>query len=277
MSEKILTRPLGRTGLQVSVLALGGVKYNQLPDAKAAAVVSRAIDLGITYIDTGYSYTDSERKIGQVLPERRGEVAVASKTRCRDRDGARREIDESLRRLRTDTIDVYQVHQLMTEDDLTQLTGPDGALKAFEEARAGGAVRFIGVTGHTRPEILVRAMEEYPFDTVLCALGPMHAAVRPFHETVVPAATARGVGVLGMKVMAYAFLTEHAEAALRFVAGQDGISAAVVGMDSVEQVEANVAVARNLTPLSAAERDELLTAARDIYERRKSEAWFIHK
>jgi aryl-alcohol dehydrogenase-like predicted oxidoreductase len=268
-------RPLGRTGFDVTILALGGVRYNSLPDADAAALIHRAIDLGINYIDTAHGYTDSEAKIGQVMPERRAEVYLATKSGARSRDGMAAEIEESLRRLRTDRLDCVQIHDLKDEADLAAALAPDGAVKAIEQFRAAGQVRFIGVTGHRNPHVLAKAMEEYPFDTVLCAMGAVHEAVRPFQNIILPVARRRGVGVLGMKAMAYAFLADHAERALRFVMGTEGICAAVVGADNLQQLEFNVGVARRFAPLPAAERDELLAAAGEIYRRRAAEAWFI--
>lgn len=268
-------RPLGRTGFEVSILALGGVKYNFLPDAEAAAVVSRAIDLGVNYIDTAHGYRDSEVKIGQVMPERRGEVYLATKGTGRDRAGMAADIEASLKRLRTDCIDCVQIHDLKDEADLAAALGPDGAVKAIEEFRDAGQVRFIGVTGHRDPNILAKALAEYPFDTILCALGAVHEAVRPFQEFILPVARQQGVGVLGMKVMAYAFLADHAERALRFVMGAEGVASAVVGVDDIEQLEFNVRVARQFDPLPDAERAELLAAAGEIYRRRADEAWFI--
>ena len=268
-------RPLGRTGCNVSVLALGGVTYNFLPDAEAAAVVHRAIDLGINYIDTAHGYKESERKIGPVMAERRDEVYLATKGGSRDYDGMAADIEESLRRLRTDRLDCVQLHDLKDEADLAAALAPDGAVKAIEKFQASGAVRFVGVTGHRDPGILAKALREYPFDTILCSLGAVHAAVRPFHETILPAARERGVGVLGMKVMAYAFLKDMAAEALRFVMGLDGVTSAVVGVDNIEQLEANAAVARRCEPLSDDEQSHLLAEAERIYRARADEAWFI--
>jgi aryl-alcohol dehydrogenase-like predicted oxidoreductase len=273
--NKLPTRPLGRTGFQVSLLALGGVTYNFLPDAEAARVVHRAIDLGVNYIDTAHGYKESERKIGPVTAERRDEVYLATKSNSRTRDAMAADIEESLRRLQTERIDCVQIHDLVDEQVLAQVTGPDGALKAIEEFRAAGSVRFVGVTGHRDPRVLAKALDEYPFDTILCSLGAVHEAVRPFHEVILPAAERRGAGVLGMKVMAYAFLADHAESALRFVLGHPGVAAAVVGVDDIAQLEANAAVARAYEPLSDAERRELLTEAERIYRKRKDEAWFV--
>ncbi|NLX57496.1 MAG: aldo/keto reductase [Phycisphaerae bacterium] len=273
--SRLPTRPLGRTGVNVTVLGLGGVTYNLLPDAEAAAVVHRAIDLGIGYIDTAHSYKDSEQKIGQVMPERRDEVFLATKTTSRTRAGMAADIEESLKRLRTDRLDCVQLHDFKDEDDLRAVLEPDGALKAIEQFRADGTVRFVGITGHRDPDILARAMAEYPFDTVLCALGAVHGAVRPFAPAVLSAARQHGVGVVGMKVMAYAFLKDHAERALRYVMGLPDVATAVVGMDNIAQVEANVAVARACRPLSSEEEASLLADARVIYEARAQEAWFV--
>ncbi len=272
-------RTLGATGCKVSVLALGGVKYNTRSDVHATAVVSRALDLGITYIDTAHSYEDSERKIGLVLRDRRDGVFLATKTERRDRDGARREIEESFRRLQTDRIDLVQVHDLATDQQLAQAMRPDGALRAMEEFVAAGQVRFIGVTGHRYPALLARALVEYPFDTLLVSLGAMQAAVRPFHETVMPEARARGVGVIGMKVMAHGWFGEEhmAEHALRFMFGLAGVTTALVGVDDVVQLEQNVRVAREYRALEDADRDALLARARLMYERHPRKGWFIYQ
>ena len=251
--------------------------YNFLEDSEAAAVVHRAIDLGINYIDTAHGYKESERKIGLVMAERRDEVVLATKSGQRDRDGMAAEIEESFKRLRTDRIDCVQIHDLHTEEDLAKITGPDGALKAIESFVRDGSVRCVGVTSHVNPDLLARALRDYPFDTILTSLGAMHAAVRPFYETIMPVAQERGVGVLAMKVMAYGFLKDHTERALRFVLGLPGVSAAVVGVENVVQVEQNAAVARAFQPLTETERSELLETAGRIYQARQSEAWFIHR
>jgi hypothetical protein len=278
MSE-LPKRPLGRTGHEVTIVSLGGVKYNQRSEAHAVEVVNRALDLGINYIDTAHSYSDSERKIGLVLKDRRDEVFLATKSTQRGRDGMRREIEQSFERLQTDRLDLVQVHDLHTEEQLAQVTGPDGALRAIEEYRDAGSVRFIGVTGHRYPELLAKALREYPFDTILVSLGAMQAAVRPFYDTVMPAARERGVGVVGMKVMAHGWFGEAGLAAdaLRFVMGSDGVATALVGVDDVEQLEQNVRVARENRPLIDAERQSLLEEVRRMYEDEPDRAWFIFR
>jgi len=142
------TRPLGRTGFDVTILSLGGVTYNLLDDAAAAAVVHRALDLGINYIDTAHVYKESERKIGPVLAERRDEVFIATKSTARDAATMTEQIEASFQRLQTDRIDLMQIHDLHTDQQIDEITGPGGALEAIEAFRRNGSIRFVGVTGH---------------------------------------------------------------------------------------------------------------------------------
>ncbi len=269
------TRPLGRTGFDVSLFALGGVTYNTLSDADAAAVVHRALDLGVNYIDTAHGYKESERKLGPVIAERRDEVFLATKSTARDADGMAADLEESFRRLRTDRLDLVQIHDLYTLEQLTQVTAAGGALEAIERFRHEGRVRFVGVTGHRYPSVLVKAMEVYPFDTILVALGAVHGAVRDFYRAIHPVAVRRGVGILGMKVMAYGFLADHATDAMRYVLSLPDVATAVIGVDTIEQVEANARAAAAFQPLDADGMDAILATAKGIYEQRRNEAWFI--
>lgn len=192
-------RPLGRTGHQVSVLGLGGVNYHLLPDAEAAAVVHRAIDLGINLIDTAPSYGngESERKIGPVLAERRGEVFLSTKTLERGRDGALADFEQSLARLRTDHVDLLFVHGLVDDEDRRRILQRPGVLDALEELRAAGVVRFVGLSGHLHPEAMRRCLTEYPFDAVLFPLGVANRARHSFEETVLAYGQAQGMAMIG--------------------------------------------------------------------------------
>lgn len=273
------TRPLGRTGQDVSILSLGGVKYNERSDRHAVGVVNRAIDLGINYIDTAHSYSDSERKIGLAVRDRRDDVFLATKSTQRGRDGMRREIEQAFSRLQTDRLDLVQIHDLANEDQLAEVLGPDGAVRAIEEYRDAGQVRFVGVTGHRYPDVLARALKEYAFDTILVALGAMQAAVRPFYPTVMPVAQERGVGVVAMKVMAHGWFGRVglAQSALRFVLGRPGVATALVGVDDTKQLEQNVKVARGFSALSDPEQNELLERVRRLYREQPGKAWFIYR
>jgi aryl-alcohol dehydrogenase-like predicted oxidoreductase len=272
-------RRLGKTGLDVTIISLGGVKYNSRSERHAVAVVNRAIDLGINYIDTAHGYKDSERKIGLVLADRRDEVYLATKSSVRDGDGIRREIEESFRRLQTDHIDIFQVHDLKAEKELSQIAAPNGALRAIEEYVRDGSIRFVGVTGHRYPDLMARALREYSYDTLLVSLGGMQAAVRPFYETVMPIAREQDVGVVAMKVMAHGWFGEAgmAEDALRFVLGLDGVATALVGVDDVAQVEQNVRVVREGRLLADGEREAFLQRVRGMYAAKPDRAWFIYR
>jgi aryl-alcohol dehydrogenase-like predicted oxidoreductase len=273
--SQLPTRTLGRTGREVSVLALGGVRHNELDDTAAAALYHRALDLGIDYFDTAHGYKESERKMGLVIGERREELYLATKSNKRSRDGMAAEIEESLRRLQTDCIDCVQIHGLRYAAELAEITSPNGALKAIEEHVRAGSVRFAGVTGHSNPQILAMALREYPFDTVMCAMGAIHEAVHPFHQTVLAAVRERDVGMLAMKVMGSALLGPWEDRALWFALSLDGVASAVVGMDNIEQLEQNVAAARRAPPLTSAEQEEFLALARRVRQERDSAAWFL--
>ena len=170
--------------------------------AEAVAVIHRALDHGVTYCDTAPAYAGSLDYYGAALGERRGQVFLASKTHERTRDGSLRLLDESLKRLRTDHLDLWQLHDLRTSSDLKMIFGRGGALEALVQARAEGRVRFLGLTGHHDPAILLEAMGRFDFDTVLIALNVADVHRLSFARSVLVEATRRGMGVIGMKVYA---------------------------------------------------------------------------
>ena len=163
------TRPLGRTGYDVGIFSIGGqATLEKLWRADdSIAIVNRAIDLGVNYIDTAAAYGDgvSEKYIGEVLKTRRGEVYLASKTMERGYDDSMRLLERSLKNLQTDHLDLWQLHNVRTQDDLDRIFGAHGALKALEKARDEKMVRFLGITGHRDPFVLRKGIEQYPFDS----------------------------------------------------------------------------------------------------------------
>src|SRR6476469_6391210 len=167
-----LQRELGKTGVRVPLVGYGTAPLGKKEVAREHAVkcLNHAIDAGITYLDTSPDY-GSEPHLGEVMRTRRSEVFLATKINRRSKDGVLDELKESLRKLQTDHVDLIQVHAVNAWADLEQALAPDGAVAALEEARRDGLVRFIGITGHARPDILGHALTQYPFDTVLCALG----------------------------------------------------------------------------------------------------------
>jgi len=276
-------RPLGKTGVEVSILALGGVIGMQLPpseDHDPAAIAETALDLGITYFDTAPSYNDgqSETNYGQVLGRRRKEVFLACKTGDRSYDGTMRSVEQSLKRLRTDHLDLLQIHGVSSRDDLPAWGKPDGVVAALQKLREQKVTRFIGVTGHGSVGILQRSIEMYEFDTLLTTLNPVNRR-RPFREELLPVANRKQMGVIAMKVMGggngclvtgnpfkqvlrpYHDETSRqveARSLIRYALGLP-ISAAVIGVASAGQLKANIKVVRETRPMPVVEQRQLET------------------
>lgn len=240
-------RTLGRTDIRAAVVGFGGIPIQGLTFAAAEGVIRHALERGINFFDTARAYTDSEEKIGRALAGRRDEVYLASKSLAHDGPGMRRELEASLRALRTETIDLYQVHSVGSDEQLERVLGPGGAFEVLSRAREQGAVRWIGVTGHARGPLL-RAARSGMFDTLQV---PFNVIESEWADEVLPAARAAGVGTIGMKPLAGGALSS-AEAAIRF-ALTGGIDVAIPGMDAVEQVEVNLR-AGDLAPPGAEQR-----------------------
>ena len=256
-------RTLGKTGVTVSCLGLGGegVLRSVGRDAAARAVIARALELGITYLETARAYAGSESYYGQSLgPSWRGRVFLARKAHDRSAAGAEAMLHATLRNLRTDHLDLWQVHDVRSAADLEEIFGPGGAIEAFDRAKRAGKVRFVGVTGHQDPQILLQAFARYDFDTVLLPVNPAEAAWRSFPQAVLPEAQRRGLGIIGMKVLCRGFGLQVPGCTapapwLRYALGHE-LATMVIGCETPEQVAENVAAAQ-LPPLSAAEQQAL--------------------
>ncbi len=281
LSPKLPHRPLGKTGVMVSALALGGVIGMQLPPSAEhdpAAIAETALNLGITYFDTSPDYNNgqSETNYGEVIARRRREVFLATKTNDRNYDGTLRSIEQSLKRLRTDHVDLLQIHGVSSKDDPTAWDKADGVLTALHKLRDQKVIRFIGLTGHDSAPKLREAIEMHSFDTLLTTLNPVPRR-QPFREDLLPAANRKELGVIAMKVMGggngclatgnpvqrvlrpYHDQTPHqvnAPLLLRYTLGLP-VSVAVVGVASIDQLKANVAVVRETTPMVLTERQDL--------------------
>ncbi len=256
-------RQLGRTGLSVPILGLGGAGQTPLSgrgaaaEAKAIALIETALTLGIRYFDTAASYGPSEDYLGKVLPPQRANILLASKTARRDRDGAWRELERSLTRLKTDHLDFWQLHHVSFAADIEQIFAKTGAIQALEEAKAQKIIRFAGITGHHEPDIIVEGLKRYPFDTALIpvnAADPHHP--RPFIPAVLPTAQAKQVGIIAMKVPAYGRLFKPGilngmSEAMGYALSQAGVHCCIIAAENPNQLTENVQVARSLTPLSA--------------------------
>ncbi len=282
--QKLPHRALGKTGVRVSALALGGVIGMQLPpsaDHDPTAIAETALDLGVTYFDTAPSYNNgqSETNYGQVLVRRRKEVFLATKTGDRTHDGTMRSIEQSLKRLQTDHVDLIQIHGVSPTEDLDEWEKPGGVLTALRKLREQKVTRFFGVTGHDSASRLKEAIERYDFDTLLTTLNPVSRR-QPFREELLPAANRKQMGVIAMKVMGggngclvtgnplkkvlrpYHDETAHQvkpASLIRYTLSLP-ISVAVIGVASVEQLKANISIVREAAPMNLAARRELESA-----------------
>ncbi len=260
-------RVLGRTGARVSILAFGcGSRFLMYQDEdQALAALHRALDLGITYLDTAYAYGDgkSETRVGKVMATRRKEVFLATKIPDRSRDDFLRRLEGSLKRLQVDRVDLVHIHSLGHADDLAKLEAPDGALKGLLEARERKMTRFAGMTSHTDGEAMAQAIERHDLDCVQMALNA--ARNSRFEELALPAALRKNLGVIAMKVTGQDFLlgTEpgrtDVDSLLRYSLSLP-VTTAVVGMPKVEFIEHNIRMVRNFLPLVENEMERLRRA-----------------
>lgn len=271
-------RTLGRTGAQVSILAFGcGSRFLMYENEdEALSVLNRAVDLGITYLDSAYSYGDgkSETRVGRFLATRRKEVWVATKIPDRTRDTFMRRLESSLKRLQVSQVDLCHIHSLGRAEDLEKIEAPDGALKGLLEARDQKMTRFIGMTSHTDGAVLARAIQRHDLDCVQMALNPTQNG--QFEQTALPAARKKNLGIIAMKVMGQEFLLEPnagntaPDLLLRYSLSLP-VTAAVVGMPQLGHLDRNVQVARTFQPLAEAEMGRMrdtMGRLRDQLEKR---------
>jgi uncharacterized protein len=275
-SSPIPSRSLGRTGLRVPILGFGSgsrfLMYQQ--EDQALEAVNKAIDLGITYIDTAHSYGDgrSEERIGRIMTTRRREVTLATKIPGRTADEARRQIDLSLRRLQTDHVEVLHIHALTGPDDLRKIEAPGGVLEALYQARDQKITRAIGITSHADPAAMRTALERHDFDCAQMALnaGLARMADTPkgmrataagdasFEKLALPIAERKKIGVIAMKVFGQEQLlgTASLDDLLAYALSLP-VSLASVGMPRLEHIEYNATFARSFSPMSRRRRDRL--------------------
>lgn len=197
--KKVAHRPFGKTGRSVSIYAVGCAEIPSNEDTVAA--LSQLLDSGVNYIDTAPSYagTRSETAIGLLMKTRRKEVFLATKTLERDADGAYAEIKRSLERLQTDHVDLLQCHAINDSSNLDKILSKGGAVQGIERAKKEGLVKHIGITGHTRPEVIIAALDRYPFDSILCPVSALDKHINDFAKECIPKANKLGIGVVGMK------------------------------------------------------------------------------
>lgn len=254
-------RPFGNTGETFPILGFGAqriVDEHACSEDEALRMVNYALDHGIRYFDTAwiYSFGQSEERLGKVARDRRKDMWIATKVWSRERDEARRQLEESLKRLQTDHVDEWRMHNVWSMEELDRVMAPGGALEAAVQAKDEGLVRYISISGHTDPRVQIEALERFPFDSVLCATSVLDHFIFSFAEEFLPIARAKGVAVIGMKIMGLGALRHIHDRALRYAFGLP-ISLAVVGMETMQQLKANLKVAESYQPLSDEERLEL--------------------
>jgi len=269
-------RPLGKTGFKVRIFSLGGQATLETAGKRdeAIAIINRAIDLGVNYVDTAAAYGRdrtvqnrweangiSQTYIGEVMKTRRKEVFLASKTDDRTRDGSLKLLEQSLRLLNTDHLDLWQLHNIQRDDQVEQIFGKDGAIEALQKARDQKMVRFLGITGHFDPAVLMKGIERFPFDTILLALNPADKHHLPFASTILAAANKRNMGVIGMKIPARDRLFKPdgittIKGPMTYVLSLP-VSTVIIGCKTVQQLEENVQIAKAFSPMPASEMARL--------------------
>jgi aryl-alcohol dehydrogenase-like predicted oxidoreductase len=265
-TTSIPTVLFGSTGRSVTRVGLGGegLLRTNGRSVEAGEVIRAALEAGIGYFDSARVYADSELYYGSIWqadPAARRRVFQASKSAVRGKNGALAELDQTLRRLRTDHLDLWQIHDIRTPEDIEMIAGPGGALEAFLEAKTSGRVRFIGVTGHREPAILTRAVQEWPVDAVMMPVNPVEGVLGGFLTSTLPAARKKGIAVIAMKVLGASHyvkphLGQTADLLVRYALSQD-ITLAIVGCASPSEVRSLAAAGCDAAPMSAEEQERL--------------------
>jgi predicted aldo/keto reductase-like oxidoreductase len=266
-SEEIPRRPLGRTGLEVSILGVGGHHLGDLPTMDdAVRLVQEAVDAGITFFDNCWEYYNgkTETWLGRALKGRRDKVVLMTKVCTHGRSGhlALRMLEESLRRLQTDHLDVWQIHGIVYDNDPELAYAKGGVVEALDRAKKDGKVRFVGFTGHKDPDFHLKMLQlGYPFDTVQLPLNPFDATFHSFAAEVLPEVNRRGMAPLGMKSMggtAWAVKQRvvTADELLRYAMSLP-VATTISGMDSLDVLRHNLQIARGFSPMTGDEMGAL--------------------
>ncbi|HAL55445.1 MAG TPA: aldo/keto reductase [Bacteroidetes bacterium] len=276
------TRPLGKMGHQVKIFSLGGQATLEQAnrDDEAEAIIQRAIDLGVNYIDTAAAYGRgvSETYIGKVMKDRRKEVFLASKTNDRTYDGSMRLLERSLKNLQTDHLDLWQNHNVRTQEDLDKMFAKEGSMKAMAKARDEKIVRFLGISGHYSPFVLKKGIEQYPFDSILMALNAADKHNASFIDNLLPAAVEKGIAIVGMKIPARGRIFKEGgltsmEQAMRYVLTLP-VSTVIVGISTLKELEEDVRIAENFKPMTAEEMAHLEELTKPYFS---DASWFKEK
>jgi uncharacterized protein len=251
-------RPFGRTGEKFPILSFGAqhlADEEGCSEKQSAEIINYALDHGIRYFDTAHWYWDgeSEERLGKVAKRRRKDMWIATKTLDRSRGGARKQLETSLKRLQTGHVDEWRMHYVATFEELDRITSKGGALEAAVKAQKEGLVRFISISNHGNPRVQVEALNRFPFASVLFPVSVMDHFVLSFVEELLPVTRAKGVAAVGMKVIAHGYLADMYKMALRYSFSLP-IDTAIIGMKTMAELKADLAVAEKFKPLDDAEK-----------------------
>jgi hypothetical protein len=287
------TRNLGRTGYKTGIFSLGGQAALEKPNNfdTAVPIIERALDLGVNYIDTSSIYGGpprwSEQYVGKLMVKRRHEAFLATKTKERTRDDSMRMIEKSLELLQTDHVDLWQLHDVGTMYDVDQIFAKGGALEALLEMQQQKVVRFLGVTGHYRPDALIECLHRHDFDTILMAMNAADPHHYSFNDALLPLAVEKQMGIIGMKIPGRGRILsswnppsieqqKHSWEGMTIQTSSPGtltmreamyytlsrpVSTVIIGCDSIAQLEENVQLARDFTPITDKHAGDLVAKA----------------
>lgn len=264
------TRLFGKTGRQVTIAGLGGegVLRTYGRTQEAAAVIDEAVKQGIRYFDCAQAYAGSEGYYGHYWPAHpdvRAKVFQASKSASRDKEDALVDLDNTLKTMGIDYLDLWQIHDVRTREDIDEIEGRGGALEAFLEAKKSGKVKHIGVTGHHDPAILTYCIENWPVESVMMPVNPVEGALGGFLTETLPAANKKGIGVIAMKVLGHGgYVIPDAKISagtlIRYALSQP-VTVAIVGCMDPDEVRELAGAGREFQPMAPEEQAQLV----DIY------------
>lgn len=251
--------------MEVTILGLGGGHGVADTRELGVQIVEKAYAQGIRFFDAAPIYNHCQSNYGEVLEKRRSSVFLQTKTMARDRDGALRELETSLKAMRTDHLDSWMLHDIRFDAELDQILGPGGAMEAFTQAVDEKMVRFIGASCHSYPQTLKRLLEAHSLDCAIMSLNAADWYDKPFAPSVLPVAVAQNIGIVAMKTLGYGNLLKaiSAQDALGWALTQP-ISVAIVGVHRLEDIDQNTAFARAFKPLSATELASVVERAKVV-------------
>ncbi len=266
MEAGMIRRPFGSTGLSTSLLGFGGFHLLEIPAAEAEWLLNAYLDAGGNYVETaaGYGDGESELKIGRAISGRREEYILATKSAARDKAGFLDSLDRSLRNLRTDRVELMILHAVGTRAELDAILGPGGAMEGALEAKRQGKLRFVGISMHGQPDVLIDAMRRAPFDAVMTTVNYYDRFNFPeIEDTLLPLAKEKGAAAILMKPIADGLLWRSAPEAFRYAMSRP-VSVVVTGINTREMLRDDLSYAERFVPMTEAEEEALFSGSVEL-------------